>query len=203
MFEFITLSVNSYFTIALSIVIVISVIEIIGQFIGLSVGQLLDSSIDLNSGTSSIGGTLGWLGIGKLPTLIWLILFLTLFSIAGFVINGLTYEISATFLNERITQISAFVFAILSCKSLAGTLARFIPQEESSAISQESFSGRLAQITIGTAKKGMPAEAVFTDEHNQKHYVMVEPIEEEQFPQGTNVVLVEKKANHWLVINFE
>lgn len=203
MYDFITSSINSYFTIAISIVIVISVIEVAGQFVGLSIGQLLDSSIDLDSDTQSVGSLFGWLGIGKLPTLIWLILFLSLFSIAGYTINGVTYELSASFLNERVTQIGAFVFAIFSSKALAGPLARFIPQEETSAISQESFSGRLAQITIGTARRGMPAEAVFTDEHNQKHYVMVEPIEDEQFSKGTNVVLVEKQTNHWLVTNFE
>ncbi|WP_334313545.1 OB-fold-containig protein [Psychrosphaera algicola] len=78
-----------------------------------------------------------------------------------------------------------------------------MPKEESSAVSKESFAGLLANITVGTAKLGQPAEAMIRDEFNQKHYVLVEPIEEDEFSQGENVVLVVKEGSRWLVTRFD
>lgn len=64
--------------------------------------------------------------------------------------------------------------------------------------------GKVATITIGKASKGNAAQAMFKDDYNQKHYVMVEPEDENMFfSQGTTVVLMEKTANSWLAVEIK
>jgi len=204
---------NTYFSIAIGIVVVIAFLEIIGQLIGFSVGQLLDSSFDFDAdvGTDtgvdaaqgSLAGLASWLCLKRLPFLVWLIMFLTLFAISGYLSNYFSLSLIDDFLPVVISIPFALASTLFLSHYLGEQLAKVVPKEESSAISQDSFSGRLAQITIGTARKGVPAEAVFKDEFEQKHYVMVEPMDDEEFSQGANVVLVTKQENNWLVTRFD
>ena len=70
--------------------------------------------------------------------------------------------------------------------------------------SKESLVGRVATITLGTAKHGHPAEAKVKDQHDQTHYLMVEPDAlEQEFAQGTKVLLVRKQGAVFYVINIE
>jgi len=213
MYAFLVLEANTYFTIALGIVITIALLEIIGQLIGFSIGQVMDSAFDFDADISADSGIdapeggvaalASWLCLKKLPFLVWLIMFLTLFSITGLGLNYTGSVFMGSPVANWLSLFLAFIVATYLSHHLGGALAKIVPKEETSAISQQSFAGRLAQITIGTARKGTPAEAVFKDEFEQKHYVMVEPIDEEEFPQGSNVVLVAKENNSWLVTRFD
>lgn len=72
-------------------------------------------------------------------------------------------------------------------------IAHILPSIESSAISSDEFVGAVAEITIGRASRGNPAEAKFTDNYSQPHFVLVEPFEEKElFAQGERVILVQK-----------
>ncbi|MEL6964311.1 MAG: OB-fold-containig protein, partial [Pseudomonadota bacterium] len=54
-----------------------------------------------------------------------------------------------------------------------------------------SFVGRVATITLGSARLGQPAQAKLQDQHGQTHYVMVEPDRQDiTFEQGSRVLLV-------------
>ena len=204
---------NTYFSIAIGIVCVIGLLEVLGQLVGFSIGQLLDSSFDFDAdvgsdtGVDAAQGSLAaltsWLCLNRLPFLVWLIMFLTFFSISGYGSNYVSLNLIGDFLPNFISFVFAMASALFLSHYFGKPLAKIVPKEETSAISQDSFSGRLAQITIGTARKGMPAEAVFKDEFDQKHYVMVEPIDDEEFNQGVNVVLVTKQENNWLVTRFD
>lgn len=211
MYAFFAADANVYFAIAFSVVLIIGVMELLGQLIGISIGELLDNTINIDTEVSvdagaSPGGMtqfVGWLGLRKLPFLVWLILFFTAFAFTGFGANYLSINFASIFLPGFVSVPVAFFAALFLSHKFGGVLAKWIPKEETSAISTNTFAGRLAQITIGTAKKGMPAEAVFKDEFEQKHYVMVEPMDDEEFTQGDNVVLVTKEENNWLVTSFD
>jgi len=61
----------------------------------------------------------------------------------------------------------------------------------------------VAEITIGKASRGNPAEAKFTDHYSQPHFVLVEPFEDEElFAQGERVILVQKKQHSWLATRY-
>ena len=202
---------NSTYTIAIGIVLAIAALEIIGQFIGLSLGQLIDGALDLDMDVSPDAGVLSgglssllaWMGLNKVPFMVWLIIFLTSFALIGFTGNYLALTLISNPLPASLSAVIALMGGTYISHHLSTLIGRLIPKEQTSAVSKDSFSGMLAQITVGTARKGMPAEAVLKDEFDQKHYVLVEPIDEDEFTQGTKVVLVTKENNNWLVTRFD
>ena len=83
-------------------------------------------------------------------------------------------------------------------------IAAVIPKFQTSAIQNDDFIGAVAHITIGIASKGNPAEAKFTDDYAQPHYVLVEPFEDnELFKQGERVILVKKTTHSWLATRYQ
>jgi hypothetical protein len=211
MIEFLFADINTGYSIALFTVVCLALLEGVGILIGLSVMNLLDhiSPIDLDvdfDADLNAGGLtplLGWLCLNRLPLLIWLVLFFTSFGIIGFTLN----YISLTAFDIKIPELLSYSLSLLAgfytTHLLGGPLGNLLPKNESSAISNDSFSGLVATITIGTAKKNSPAEASVIDNYSQKHYVMVAPENlADEFTQGDKVVLVEKQEKFWLAIKF-
>ncbi len=212
MLEFIFSSANSPYSVALGVVFVLGLLEGLGLLIGISLSTIFDNlspielELDTNTEISSGGLTsiIGWLCLNRLPLMIWLVLFLTLFAIVGYTFNFTTATTVGYFLPAWLVfPIAIFGGMILTAK-LGLQLSRIMPKNETSAVKEESLGGRLAEITIGTAKVGSPAEASVVDDFQQKHYVMVEPISnEEEFHQGKKVVLIEKGVKSWTATSLD
>lgn len=211
MIEFILADINIGFAVALCLVLALAILEGIGMLIGLSMVNLLDhmSPIDLDIDvdtdlpTGGLTPLLGWLCLNRLPLLIWLVLFLTSFGITGYTLNYILLNNFTVNLSEFLTYGLSFILSLYATHHIGIPLSRLLPKNETSAISNNSFKGLIATITIGTAKQGSPAEASLTDSFNQKHYVLVTPdSDNEEFNQGQQVVLVEKKESFWLAIKF-
>lgn len=211
MIEFILADINIGFAVALCLVLALAILEGIGMLIGLSMVNLLDhmSPIDLDIDvdtdlpTGGLTPLLGWLCLNRLPLLIWLVLFLTSFGITGYTLNYILLNNFTVNLSEFLTYGLSFILSLYATHHIGIPLSRLLPKNETSAISNNSFNGLVATITIGTAKQGSPAEASLTDSFNQKHYVLVTPdSDNEEFNQGQQVVLVEKKESFWLAIKF-
>ena len=80
-------------------------------------------------------------------------------------------------------------------------IARIIPGDETTAISLDSLVGRRGTITIGTARRGSPAQARVKDMHGQPHYVMVEPYDDEQaIGEGETVRLDRRDGNIFIAL---
>lgn len=211
MFAFFISDINLPYTIAISIVFLFTLIEILGLLVGLSLLEMFDniSPFDLDADSalplegSGLTSVFDWLCINRLPMLIWLILLLTHFAITGFSLNFIAVSSFEWQPSLYISLPVTICIALILTHFVGAALAKIIPKNDSSAVSTAAFNGKLARITIGTATKGNPAEAVLTDDNNQKHYVMVEPAyEHERFTQGTEVVIVEKLTSSWLAIPF-
>ena len=210
MINFLLSDINFAFTVCLFIVAGLALLEGVAVLVGASIMSMLDDMIDIDidvdSDVSSSGLTsfLGWLCLNKLPMLVWLVLILTSFALTGISYN---YFVVSQFNFEFLTWLSKPVALFGACvltHYFGDAIAKVMPKNESSAVSAEGFAGKLATITIGTASKGNAAEAMLKDEFNQKHYVMVEPDNhDQQFQQGTTVVLMEKAANVWLADKLE
>ncbi len=211
MIEFLLADMNIGFAIALCLVLALAVLEGVGMLIGLSMMNLLDHispieldlEVDADLPAGGLTPLLGWLCLNRLPLLIWLVLFLTSFGIAGYSLNYILLNNFEVNLPEFLTYALSFIFSLYATHHIGKPLSRLLPKNESSAISNNSFNGLIATITIGTAKQDSPAEASLTDSFNQKHYVLVTPDSDtEEFNQGQQVVLVEKKESFWLAIKF-
>jgi hypothetical protein len=171
----------------------LSVLEGVGLLIAQSPSHWIDSL--LPETPEGVDGPLGWLHLGKVPLLVLIVLFLTGFALTGYLIQGMALSLSGHLLPAWIASIPAALAGLSITSALGGLIARVIPRDESSAISEQSLIGRAGVIVSGIARAGFAAEAKVRDIHGRAHYVMVEPdLPEQTFEEGANVLLVKKNG---------
>ncbi|MGI9449813.1 MAG: OB-fold-containig protein, partial [Geminicoccaceae bacterium] len=131
----------------------------------------------------------------KVPLLVVIVAFLTVFGLSGLILQNLWSGITGSMLPASLASLPALVVGLITTRYLALGLARLIPSSETSAVSSDSFVGRVAVLTLGTAATGKPAQAKLTDGYGQAHYLMVEPDQTDMvFQQGDRILLVGRKA---------
>lgn len=209
MIEFLLADYNVYYAATLIFVVMLALIEGLGLIIGLSLMSALDDffsldvDADIDVTTGGLTSVWGWLCLNKLPVLIWLVIFFASFGVAGYTINYLTLTVFSSLLPVFIGIFCAVFVAVFFTKFLSTPLAKLLPKNESSAQSNQSFVGLVGRITVGKASFENPAEAVIYDSFNQKHYVLVAPeFKEEEFKQGSEIVLLKKLESYWLAAAF-
>ena len=176
---------------ALTVMVGISVLEGIGLLLAHSPSLLLENL--LPELPDNLNGPLAWLHVGKVPLLVLLILFLTGFALSGYIIQGVAHSLSGALLPAWMAALPAFFVGVSSVSGLGGLLAKIIPGDETSAVSEQSLVGRAGVIISGHAREGMAAQAKVRDTHGRTHYVMVEPdVAEEVLEEGSAIVLVRK-----------
>ncbi len=155
----------------------------------------------VEAGGSALTNILGWLSVGKVPFLVLLVIFLTVFGMTGLALQGAVQTVTGTLLPGWLAAAPALIVTLPAVRIGGRGLAKIIPKDESSAVSRTTFVGRTATITLGTAARGAPAQAKLHDEHGQAHYIMVEPdIAGESFQAGENVLLVARRGGLFRVI---
>ncbi len=179
------------FGVSLAIMVCLSVIEGVGLLVANSPSQLIENLLpDTPDGAD---GPLGWLHIGRVPLLVLLILFLGGFTVAGYVLQASLQTLFGVLLPAWLACIPAALAGLFTLSGVGGLLARLIPQDETSAVSELSLIGRAGTVIQGIARDGMAAQAKVKDAHGRSHYVMVEPdLTEETFAEGSDILLVRK-----------
>jgi len=206
---FISADQNSVFTIALAVMLMIAVLEGITTLIGVGLSELLESILPgfememptTEAPQSTLSKLLGWINFGKVPVLIIFVCFLTAFGVAGYVLQYLAYGTVAALIPQLLAVPAALMIAMPFVRIFTNILQKIMPKDESSALSEKSFVGMLATVTLGKAKKGSPAEARVTDRHGQTHYFMIQPeSEDDEFVQGEQVLLLRPSSNGFYAI---
>lgn len=202
MLEFLTAEPNMPFAVSLTVMLGIAILEGAAMLLGAGISSFLDAllpeldlDVDLDASevpaVAPLSRFLGWLRIGKVPILILLVIFLTAFGLIGLGIQSLTITLLGFLLPGLVASILSLVLTFPVVRVLGGGLEKIMPKDETDAVSEQSLVGRIAVITIGTAKANSPAEAKVKDQHGLMHYVMVEPDEPQmRFTTGTSVLLV-------------
>jgi hypothetical protein len=184
MLEIFAAPANWPFSVALLVMLMIGAVEAFG--LGASAVHL-----DVGAGVDGGGDLLGWLGVGQVPLLILLVVFLALFGLAGLAIQQFAGPLPLW-----IAAPAAAAAALPLTGLGARGLARIMPRDETTAVSLDSLVGKKATITIGTARRGSPAQARVVDDHGQAHYVMVEPYDDSHsVGQGETVRLDRREGN--------
>lgn len=159
----------------------------------------MDGQVD---GLGAADGLLSFLGLGRLPLMIWLALFLLLFMVIGYAGQQVIQGMTGNLLSSWIAASLAGLFAIPSVAILARPLARIMPKDETTAVSIDSLIGRFAILGTGTARSGAPARAKVIDIHGHPHFVMVEPDNDgQQFTSGEKLLLVRREGNLFKAIS--
>ncbi|MBC9230403.1 YqiJ family protein [bacterium SPL81] len=201
--DLITHPSNIVFSISLMLCLFIGVLELILLMFGGSTSffdQFLpDSLTDVNHAEVSAEHSEGlftqlleWLYIGKVPLLIWLIIFLTVYSLTGLIIQDIFYQFTEHYLSAWIIAPACLFLCMPIVRFSAALIAKIIPKDETTAIQIDDLIGRTAQIVLGEAKPNSPAQAKVKDQFGQIHYILVEPELDLVFHQGQDVILTQR-----------
>ena len=216
-------SENLPFAIAICLVALIALVEVVGLLLGFSASGAIDSQIpdfdadadfdadisplhaDVHApdglGPGPLSQVLAWLCVGRVPVLVLLVVFLCAFGLAGFLLQSVSGSILGFPLPALVASIPALAFAFPGTRYVGLGLSKIMPKEESEAVSQSDFLGKVAVVTRGEARRGLPAEAKLRDVHGQAHYVLVEPDDEaETFPERAEVLIVQQFGSVYRVI---
>jgi hypothetical protein len=193
LFDFFLQPGNLPFSVALLLMLMIGLAEAVG----LGAGAVhLDAHVDVHADAHAGGpDLLGWLGIGKVPLLIVIVVLLAFFALIGIGIQQLAEAVWGAPLSPWVAGPAAFVGALPLTGIGARGLARIMPSDETTAVGIGTLVGKRAEIVIGTARRGSPARARVRDVHGQTHYVMVEPTEEDGLIEaGATALLVRREG---------
>lgn len=199
---------NFWFNVAIGTILALFLLEVASMLFGISVLGMLDTDadvdVDADLDSGGFSSVLNWLSIDKLPTMVWLTLLLVSFGVLGYITNFVFLKTIGSFAPAIISLPVAAIVGLIVTGRMGGIIARMMPKNESSAVTTDEFVGNVAQITLGKAVVGSPAEAKFIDQHNQPHYLMVEPMEgTDSFVQGDQVILVQKTSSGWLATRYQ
>lgn len=178
---------------ALALMLGLFIIEGAGLIFSISPSSWLDGLMpDMPDG---VDGPLGWLHLGKVPFLILLGIFLAGFSLSGYAIQSFAKALVDGLLPAWLAGIPALLAGFATVSGLGGLLARIMPSDETTAVSEQTLVGRAGIVTQGIARPGVAAEVKVRDVHGRAHYVRVEPdIDSDTFAEGTAVLLVKKQG---------
>ena len=180
------------FTSALVLMLLIGLVEAIG---------LGGSAVELD-GDMDGGDLLGWLGFGRLPLLMLLVVFLAAFGVLGLSGQQLAAAITGAPLSPWLAAPAAAAAALPVTGLLARGLARILPRDETTAIHLDDLVGLAATIVTGRATQGSPARAKVRDHFGQDHYVMAEPDNAGQsFAEGEEIILVRREDHLFRAIS--
>ena len=208
MLEFMLSPHVALFTFSIGILIALMTLELVasllgGSFLSLDTDTDLDLDADLDADTEldGAGGVLGWLGLGKMPIMIWVAAVLTGFGISGLMAQSITSTVIGTTLPFAWVTPVAIAAGLWFARTFGAVFAAVLPKTETTATSERFLGGRQGVVTQGTARRGSPAEVRVTDRHGNTHYLRAEPFEDDEtLSQGTDVYVVRTKKGAFRLI---
>ncbi|WP_065326441.1 OB-fold-containig protein [Tritonibacter mobilis] len=148
------------------------------------------------------GGVLSWLGIGRMPFLIWLGSALMAFGLSGMALQLSLRDLFQIFAPAGLVSLPASVFALWFARGFGVAFARLLPQTKTEALSEGSLGRRRGTITQGTASRGRPAEVRVMDRFGNAHYLRAEPLsDQDEIAQGTEVLVIrDRRAERYVLV---
>ena len=162
-----------------------------GEFDLSDAGLDLDAEADTDFDSNFAAGPASWLGMGKVPVLIWFAAILVSFGVTGVFIQTFSTSTIGAPLPVSLVAVLAVVVAIWFARTFGEVFARLLPKTETTAMSERHLGRRIGVVSQGTAKRGMPAEVRVTDHHGNMHYLRAEPVRDsDEIPQGSRVLVL-------------
>jgi hypothetical protein len=190
------------FAVAAAIMVVLGGLELLTTLVGLSISELIghDVAVDVDSHTG-IGGLFLWINAGRVPLLILIILALGVFSIEGFLLQGIAHAVG-TALPAAIAAVAAAAGSIPVIRVASRGLARIIPRDETYAVSDADFVGKVAVVAVGPLDQGLPGRVRLKDVFGNWHTVSARASPDSQaLPVGASVLLVDRDARSFVAIS--
>lgn len=183
---------NSPYLFAISLVIFIGLLEVISLIFGSLLSGALDAHISDSDflTTGNTGQVLHYLNIGRIPSLIVLCLLAGYFGLLGILLQHGWVTLWQTPLSNLLLAPVCLIIAGVAVHYTGRAIAPWLPTDESSAITENDFIGKMAIVTGHSASAGRPCEGKFTDEFGQTHYLLLEPEDGKAFNKGDKVLII-------------
>jgi hypothetical protein len=192
------------FAVAAAIMVALGGIELLTTLVGFSISQLVGSDaaadVDADSHTG-LGGLFLWINAGRLPLLILFILALGVFSIEGFLLQGIAHAVG-TAVPVAIAALAAAACSIPVIRTASRGLSRIIPRDETYAVSDADFVGKVAVVSIGPLDQGLPGRVRLKDVFGNWHTVSARASPDSPaLAVGASVLLVDRDARSFIAIS--
>ncbi|SLN27583.1 OB-fold-containig protein [Ruegeria meonggei] len=150
---------------------------------------------------AAAAGPLAWLGIGKIPFMIWLVVLLAGFGLSGMGLQMALRDLLGFDLTPWMAAIPAGAFGLWFARGFGSVFTRLLPKTETEAISERMLARRRGVITQGTASRGRPAEVRVMDRFGNTHYLRAEPLQDKDaLNQGTDVLVLRDRRRDRFVL---
>jgi hypothetical protein len=189
------------FAVAAAIMVALGGIEVLTTMIGLSISELIGHDVsvevDHHNGLSSL---FLWINAGRLPLLILLILVLGVFSIEGFLLQGIAHALGLV-IPVSIMVLAAVAGSLPVIRTTSRGLARVIPRDETYAVHDADFVGQIATVTVGPLDQGLPGRVRLKDVFGNWHTVSARASHDSpDLAVGASVLLVDRDAKGFIAI---
>ena len=189
------------FAVAAAIMAVVGAIELLTTLVGFSFGGFVGNDVAVEADShDALGGLFLWINAGRLPLLILIILALGVFSIEGFLLQGIAHGFGIA-LPAWIAGLAAFAGTIPVVRTTSRGIARIIPRDETYAVSDADFVGKVATVSVGPLDQGLPGRVRLKDVFGNWHTVAARASPDSQaLPVGASVLLVDRDARSLVAI---
>lgn len=183
------------FTVSLLVLVGLVLIEFVMLLIGTHFFGLVDDLLpDLDyevDGDLGFGKAMHFVGFGRVPSLMVLMSFLASFGLSGYAIQSIAHKLAGGLFPLLMAVPAAIVVGVLLTSRITAVLARIMPKEHTTAVSETTLIGREATVAYGTATFTRPATAEVADQHGRTHHIQLKAAAEgESFEEGRKVLIV-------------
>ncbi len=213
MFELISAPENRIFGVALALMLLLGVLEAVslltGGFTDWLDGLLpegLDGDTHAEVGLNDVDAGvwvrfLSWLYVGRIPLLMLMVVFLSVYGLTGYLLQGAVRALTGGYLNAWLAAPAAWFAALPLVRTAAAGIHKILPKDETTALLSAALVGRVGVVVLGTMRANSAAQVRVKDQYGQQHYVMAEAdAEGSELPQGTAVLLVAEQDGRFKAI---
>jgi len=195
---------NQVFSVALFVLLGIGLLEGVLSLVGFGFSNIFDSLfpesdldlIEIENPSTTFSELFSWINKGNVPVIMILLTFLAYFGIIGIFIQENLFKLAHFRLDNMFIIPLVIILTLPFIRWTTSFLSRIIPKDETTAVSQRTFIGGLAVITLGKSTYNVPAEAKYRDSFGQDHYIMVQSTSEDiSFSEGETVLLLKQLEN--------
>ena len=189
------------FAVSATMIVGVGAVELISMLLGFSLSEMLGKAFDVDADADGgFAHLLSWMAVRGVPLLVYLMIALAFFAIAGFLIQDLARAIAAP-LPLLIAVPAAIVVALPFVRWTSRSMASLIPKDESYAIDIGSLVGRVGRVSVGPLDQGPPGRVLVKDEYGNLHTVTASAAPDSPpLPQGTTVLLVDREGTRFVAV---
>jgi hypothetical protein len=189
------------FAVAAAIMVALGGIEVLTTMVGLSISELIGHDVSLEADHhGGLGGLFLWINAGRLPLVILLILVLGVFSIGGFLLQGVAHVLGFV-IPVSIAVLAALAGSVPVVRTTSRGLARIIPRDETYAVNDADFVGKIATVVVGPLDQGLPGRVRLKDVFGNWHTVSARASHDSpDLAVGASVLLVDRDQRGFIAI---